>query len=212
MPLVKLTDNISYLPASMHPFSADVVIIKTDKRSWLYDVGMGTTALEEIKKIQGPVNVVLSHFHPDHLANLPKIEYENLYVSKYTKRYTFTGQVVESDIHFQEIPEISIINMPSSHAKGCLALVCGDYAFLGDAAYAKEKIGAHSYNAQLLYEMIRKMETLPVKYICMSHDSRFAIAKETVLTLYKDIYKRLEPGNPVISVEDYFNADGSVKQ
>ena len=56
------------------------------------------------------------------------------------------------------------------------------------------------------------METLPVKYICMSHDSRFAIAKETVLTLYKDIYKRLEPGNPVISVEDYFNADGSVKQ
>ena len=42
------------------------------------------------------VNIVISHFHPDHILNLAKISYDNLYVSKYTKRYTFRGIVVDS--------------------------------------------------------------------------------------------------------------------
>ncbi|MCR5187823.1 MAG: MBL fold metallo-hydrolase [Treponema sp.] len=212
MSLVKLNENISYLPASKEPFSADVVFIKTNKSTWIFDVGMGSPSYEEIKKIQGPKNVVISHFHPDHLMNLPRITYDNLYLSKYTKRYTFKGRVITEISSFDEDPQISLVPIPSSHAKGCIALICGDYAFMGDSTYAKEKIGNHTYNSQLLNDMIKVMEELPVKYFCLSHDKNFVQSKESVITLYKDIYSRRKPDDPIISVEDFFNPDGSVKE
>ena len=212
MSLIDLNQNISYLPASLKPFSSDLVFIKTDKSTWVFDVGRGKPALEEVKKLYGPLNVVISHFHPDHLLNLPGISYENLYVSKYTKRYTFKGSVISEKTDFDEEPKISIIPIPSSHAKGCLCLVCQDFAFMGDATYAKEKIGNHTYNTQLLHDMIEVMEKLPVKYFCLSHDKNFVQDKDSVITLYKDIYSRHRIDSPIISVEDFFNPDGSVKQ
>ena len=83
---------------------------------------------------------------------------------------------------------------------------------MGDSTYAKEKIGNHTYNAQLLNDMIKVMEELPVKYFCLSHDKNFVQKKEDVIKLYKDIYSRRKPDNPIISVEDFFNPDGSVKE
>lgn len=212
MALVKLNESISYLPASKEPFSADVVFIKTNKATWIFDVGMGNPSYEEIKKINDKKNVVISHFHPDHLMNLVRISCENLYLSKNTKHYTLKGSVILKKTTFDEEPQITLVPIPSSHAKGCLALVCGDYAFMGDSTYAKEKIGNHTYNAQLLNDMIKVMEELPVKYFCLSHDKNFVQKKENVIKLYKDIYSRRKPDNPIISVEDFFNPDGSVKE
>lgn len=212
MSLIKLTENISYLPATLKPFSCDVVFIKTNKATWIFDAGMSQNAADEINRIESPKNIVISHFHPDHIFNLTKVKCDNLYVSKYTKRYTFKGTVIEDSKTFDNEPSIQIISLPSSHAKGCLCLVCGDYAFMGDGTYAKEKIGNHTYNAQLLKSMIDVMEQLPCKYFCLSHDRNFVQNKDTVIQLYKDIYARHTPDSPVISVEDYFNADGSVKQ
>ena len=82
---------------------------------------------------------------------------------------------------------------------------------MGDGTYAKELIGNHYYNAQLLLQMINVMENIDAKYFCLSHDKNFVQNKETVIALYKDIYKRRQEGNPKISVEDFFNADGTVK-
>lgn len=212
MALVKINDYISYLPASCKPFSCDVVFIKTNKATWIFDAGMSQAAADEINKIDGSKNIVISHFHPDHIFNLAKVSCDNLYVTKYTKRYTFKGTVLENDTVFDEEPEIKIIQFPSSHAKGCLCLICGDYAFMGDGTYAKEKIGNHTYNAQLLKSMIDVMEDIPCPYFCLSHDRNFIQNKSTVIQLYKDIYARRTPDNPVISVEDFFNADGSVKE
>jgi len=212
MSLVKITENISYLPASKAPFSSDVAFIKTNTATWIFDAGMSSAAAEEINKIEGPKNIVISHFHPDHIFNLTKVKCDNLYVSKYTKRYTFKGTLIESDTVFNEDPQIKIISLPSSHAKGCLCLICGDYAFMGDGTYAKEKIGNHTYNAQLLKSMIDVMESIPCKYFCLSHDRNYVQNKETVMQIYKDIYARHTPDNPIISVEDFFNSDGSVKE
>lgn len=212
MALKNLTENISYLPAVAEPLSCDIVFIKTNKATWILDTGTNEEALKEINNITGEKNIVISHFHYDHITNLPKTEYTNLYVSKNTKKYTKAGTVVEGTLTFNEEPEIKIMELPSSHAKGCLILVCGEYAFLGDGSYCKPLLGNHTYNAQLLLEMIKAMESLDVKYFCLSHDKNFVQRKETVIALYKDIYKRREPNNPIISVEDFFNPDGSVKE
>ncbi len=226
--MINLTQNISYIPSSTKPFSCDVVFIKGQKFTWIFDCGTTKEIADEINRIQTPKNIVISHFHPDHILNLTRIDYDNLYVSKYTKKYTFKGTVLESDFFAQDFldttsqkenldnqdnqkNQIKIFHLPSSHAKGCLCLSCGDYCFMGDGTYAKELIGNHYYNAQLLLQMINVMENIDAKYFCLSHDKNFVQNKETVIALYKDIYKRRQEGNPKISVEDFFNADGTVK-
>ena len=225
MTLINLTQNISYIPSSTKPFSCDVVFIKGQKFTWIFDCGTTKEIVDEINRIQTPKNIVISHFHPDHILNLARVNYDNLYVSKYTKKYTFKGIVLESDFFAQDFldttsqkenldnqkNQIKIFHLPSSHAKGCLCLSCGDYCFMGDGTYAKELIGNHYYNAQLLLQMINVMENIDAKYFCLSHDKNFVQNKETVIALYKDIYKRRQEGNPKISVEDFFNADGTVK-
>ena len=225
MTMINLTQNISYIPSSTKPFSCDVVFIKGQKFTWIFDCGTTKEIADEINKIQMPKNIVISHFHPDHILNLARINYDNLYVSKYTKKYTFKGTVLESDFFAQDFldttskkenldnqkNQIKIFHLPSSHAKGCLCLACGDYCFMGDGTYAKELIGNHYYNAQLLLQMINVMENIDAKYFCLSHDKNFVQNKETVIALYKYIYKRRQEGNPKISVEDFFNADGTVK-
>lgn len=210
--LIKINEYISYLPASEQPLSCDIVFIKTDACTWIFDVGMCSQAAEEIKKIEGKKNIVISHFHPDHILNLPRVSYDELYVSSNTKKYTFKGTVVSGQMSFTGVPEVKIVELPSSHAKGCLCLLCGEYAFMGDGTYCKPIKGHHFYNAQLLQEMIKVMEGLEVKYFCLSHEKNFIQNKDAVIALYKDIYSRREPNNPRINVEDYFNADGSVKE
>lgn len=201
--LVKITNNISYLPASDNPLSSDVVFIKTGKATWVFDVGMCMDAMEEINKIKGQKNIVLSHFHPDHTTNLFRITYDNLYVSKYTKRCTFKGTVVKGKMSFEGEP-IEIYEMPSSHSKGSLCLVCGDYAFLGDGTYCKEKSGVHSYNVQLLKAEIDFLENLPCKYVCLSHDKNFILDRESVIKIHKNIYARRKEKESEICVDDLF--------
>lgn len=229
MTMINLTQNISYIPSSTKPFSCDVVFIKGQKFTWIFDCGTTKEIADEINRIQTPKNIVISHFHPDHILNLTRIDYDNLYVSKYTKKYTFKGTVLESDFFAQDFldttsqkenldnqdnqkNQIKIFHLPSSHAKGCLCLSCGDYCFMGDGTYAKELIGNHYYNAQLLLQMINVMENIDAKYFCLSHDKNFVQNKETVIALYKDIYKRRHEGNPKISVEDFSMLTELLKQ
>lgn len=215
--MVQINEFISYLPACRNPLSCDVVFIKQkdlngESCTWIFDVGSSKEAADAINSVDGKKNIVLSHFHPDHVLNLlRKILYDELFVSKYTKRYVRTGKVVEEDFTVPGTPEIKVFRFPSSHAKGCLALLCGNYAFFGDGTYAKEKIGAHSYNAQLLKEEIELLKTLPCEFVCLDHDKNFIQKRTDLIELHEQIYARRKEENPVISVEDFFNSDGSVK-
>lgn len=210
--LIEINSNISYFPASRKPFTCDVIFIKTNKATWIFDVGMSKEQAEYINQLEGPKNVVISHFHPDHILNLPKVSYNQLYVSKNTKKYTFKGTVVEGSLVVDEEPQIRIYEMPSSHAKGCLILVCGNYAFMGDGTYCKEKLLHHSYNAQLLKAEIDFLESLDCEFVCLDHDPNFIQHRKSLIELHKEIYARHKPGEPNISVEDFFNPDGTVKQ
>ena len=212
MPLINLTPEISYLPSVEKPLSSDVVFIKPEgsETTWIFDVGTTSEAAEIINSMEGKKNVVISHFHPDHILNLLKIKYDNLYVTKYTKKYTRAGTIVDEELNFPD--GIKIYQIPSSHSKGSLALEYKDYVFLGDATYCHFRLSAREYNVQLLEQMVKKMEEIQVPNFCLSHDKTFVQPKESVLRIYKKILARRTTGNPTINVNDFFNEDGGVKE
>ncbi|MCM1320756.1 MAG: MBL fold metallo-hydrolase [Bacteroides sp.] len=210
--LITINKNISCIPALGSPLSSDVVCIKTGCRTWIFDVGADDFSAAHINSIHGCKNIVISHFHHDHTANLAYVKFDALFVSPATKKYTGSGIEITSVRTFEENPSVTLLPMPSSHAKGCLALLCGDYAFLGDSLYCTVKNGAHVYNVQLLREMIQTLENIPCPYFCLSHEPKFIQKKETVVELYKAIYARKTDGSPYINVDSYFNEDGSVKR
>lgn len=212
MPLVEITPEISYLPSVENPISSDVVFIKPagSEITWIFDTGANSEAAEIINSIEGKKNIVISHFHPDHILNLLKVKYDNLYVTKYTKKYTRGGTVVDSDISFPD--GIKIYQLPSSHSKGSLVLEYKDYAFLGDATYCHFRLTAREYNVQLLEQMIKRMELIEAQNFCLSHDKGFVQQKESVLRIYRKILARRKAGNPTINVNDFFNEDGGVKE
>lgn len=210
MPLKQITAEISYLPSVETPISSDVVFIKPagSDTTWIFDVGTTSEAAEIINNIKGQKNVVVSHFHPDHILNLLKIKYDNLYVTKYTKKYTRAGTVIDSELDFPD--GIKVYPFPSSHSKGSLVLEYKDYAFLGDATYCHFRLSAREYNVQLLEQMVQKMEEIKASKFCLSHETNFVQPKESVIRIYKKILARRKPGNPTINVNDFFNNDGSV--
>ena len=212
MPLIEITPEISYLPSVENPLSSDVVFIKPagSDTTWIFDVGTSGEAAQLINQIEGKKNIVVSHFHPDHILNLIKVKYDNLYVTKYTKKYTRAGEVVEGELTFPD--GIKISQIPSSHSKGSLILEYKEYAFLGDATYCHFRLSAREYNVQLLEQMIKKMEEITAPNFCLSHDKTFVLPKESVLRIYRKILARRTNGNPTINVNDFFNADGGVKE
>ena len=223
--LIQLTDEISYLASTRKPFCCDIIFIKPkqnnpDNITWVYDVGTTKEARDLINAIDGTKVIVISHFHPDHILNVPFIKFnkgDELIVSKYTKHYTLKGNLFEnldesskafsSDYNIR--PQIYML--PSSHAKGCLCLHYKDYSFMGDGTYCKEVRLHHSYNAQLLREEIDVLKSIDCKYFCLDHDPKFSYTKEELSELHESIYSRREKNNATISVEDFFNPDGSVK-
>ena len=86
--ITRLDDNISYIEPTVNPLSANVVIINGKDAVWLYDVGSHpdipdmlydyitkskVTVDDEVSLRKKKINIVLSHFHPDHTGNLMKI-------------------------------------------------------------------------------------------------------------------------------------------
>ncbi|MCR4948261.1 MAG: MBL fold metallo-hydrolase [Treponema sp.] len=212
MPLINLTQEISYLPSVESPISSDVVFIKPEgsDTTWIFDTGACSEAAELINAVEGKKNIVISHFHPDHILNLLKVKYDKLYVTKYTKKYTRVGEIVEEEETFSD--GIKIYPIPSSHSKGALVLEYKDYAFLGDATYCHFRLSAREYNVQLLEQMIKKLEEISAPNFCLSHDKGFVQPKDSVLRIYRKILARRKAGNPTINVNDFFNEDGGVKE
>ena len=212
MPLINLTPEISYLPSVESPISSDVVFIKPQgsDTTWIFDTGTCGEAAELINAVEGKKNIVISHFHPDHMLNLLKVKYDKLYITKYTKKYTRAGEIVDGELLFPD--GIKISQIPSSHSKGALILEYKDYAFLGDATYCHFRLTAREYNVQLLDQMIKKMEEITAPNFCLSHDKGFVQPKESVLRIYRKILARRKNGSPTINVNDFFNEDGGVKE
>lgn len=191
-----INNKISYIEATENPLSADIGIIREAGGIWLYDVGNGEYSARSIPGEK--CNVVLSHFHQDHVGNIAHIQAQDLYVSKETYGHIRQGIVVKQDLY---IGDLHIFPLPSSHCAGSLGLeIDKQYAFVGDAIYCKTKNGECIYNAQLLKEEIEVLRGLDAPYLLVSHFKGLVREKEEVLAELEAIYRMREKSNPFIKV------------
>jgi len=194
-----ISDKISYLEATENPLSADIGIIRDGDMLWLYDVGNGE---QNFRIPEGKCNVVLSHFHQDHIGNLEKVIIDTLYVSKETYRHVQCGTIVREDRY---LGNLHIFPLPSSHAKGCLGVeVDSTYAFVGDALYSKVKDNCYIYNAQLLKSEIDVLKRLQAPWLLVSHQSGLVRKREEAIAELEAIYKMRVKDEPEIKISNSF--------
>jgi glyoxylase-like metal-dependent hydrolase (beta-lactamase superfamily II) len=210
--IVKLTDRIHYLQMSNDPLSADVIAVRGDCAWWIFDVGACDEAVQFINELSRNLvdnsaslvkNVVISHFHRDHLLNVQRmcsgeisLDIDALYVGAYTSK-TFgeiegvAKNVVMEPLAFDDGVRIRILPMPNSHAKGSLALIVDDYVFLGDATYPMVGHGSPDvYNVQILGEQIKLLKKLSASRFCLSHKRGLVRDKTSVLMFLESVYAR----------------------
>ena len=227
--IVKLTDRIHYLQMSNDPLSADVIAVRGDRAWWIFDVGACDEAVQFINELPRipveeaaiPVdenganlaacnnaarlakNVVISHFHRDHLLNVQRmyggeisLDIDALYVGAYTSK-TFgeiegvAKNVVMEPLALDDGVQIQILPMPNSHAKGSLALIVDDFVFLGDATYPMVGHGAPDvYNVQILGEQIKLLKSLTPSRFCLSHKRGLVRDKTSVIQFLESVYAR----------------------
>ena len=203
--LINIDKNISYIASTENPLSSNVVIIRGKYDFWLYDVGNHqdiSDMLDSVIPKGRGVNVVLSHFHEDHIGNLSRIRNDKVYQGKTTYRHTGVGEIVENDIFFDDSEvKLHIFPIPSSHAKGSIAMeVNEEYCFLGDSVYAMYKGSQRLYNAGVLQEQIKVLKGVKAANFMLSHRTPFAKPKNTVIMWLEEIYGRRDKNEAYIRV------------
>ena len=95
---------------------------------------------------------------------------------------------------------LHIFPLPSSHAKGSLALEINEkYCFLGDGVYAMQKGEKRLYNAGILKEEIEILKNIKAQHFMLSHRNPFDNSKDSVIRLLDGIYAKRKSGEPYIS-------------
>ena len=212
--IVKLTDRIQYLQMSYDPLSADVVAVRGDSAWWIFDVGACDEAVDFINALpHSPVNesaatplkknIVISHFHRDHLLNVVRhcngevsLDFDTLYVGSHASKVV--GEIaghekitVSSPLLFDDVVHIEILPVPNSHAKGALALIVDDFVFLGDATYPMVGHGEPDvYNVQILEQQIKMLKSLTASRFCLSHKRGLVRDKSSVIQFLESVLAR----------------------
>ncbi len=192
----QIADGISYLPAVETPLSADVGLVQCEDAWWVFDVGSLPEAAEAVNALPGRKNVVLSHFHQDHSANLDRVAWDCLYGGGFTCRRLGRGTAVTASRCFDG--GVHLFPIPSSHAKGCLGLEYHGYAFLGDALYLSRKDGRVAANVSLLNQQILFLKTLRADWFLLSHGEPFVRPKAEVLAWLESIYAQRNGQEPFL--------------
>lgn len=205
-----ITKNIFYITPTKNPLSANVSVIEGDKYLWVYDVGSHEdipVMLSEISRKKGKeLKIILSHFHPDHISNLEKIAWNKLYQGKNTYKYTHIGDIVENEIQMSDGDiRIKVLPMPSSHAKGSLALVADDvYCLLGDALYPAQKGNKTVYNVGFVKQQIDILKNMAAPYVLASHREPFVQKKDAVISWLEKIYSMRVKNEPWLDAKEFF--------
>lgn len=198
--------GITYFTPTRQPLSSNVVLIESESALWLYDVGRHPEVPGKIREIAGgrPVKIILSHFHPDHIENLPHIDAAEIYQGKNTYRYTGRGQIVSEDCRLRDGEMgLHLFPFPSSHVKGALALEVNEtYCFLGDALYPQKKENGTVYNVGILKEQIELLENIQAVYLFLSHREPFSQKKQWILRWLKELYGKREKNQAYIEVRE----------
>lgn len=208
---INITEQISYIKASDNPLSADVVLIEGQEYLYVFDVGNNEQVAEYLNSLPKKKRVILSHFHTDHMGNIGRVSWENVYFGANTEKY-FQHYIdeekrspryvtVDKPVKISDGISIEIYPVPNSHAKGSLLLqVNEEYIFVGDSLYSKVDGDYYVYNAQLLKEEIDLLNRLPGTQIFSSHEKRPVKSKEGVIRFLEQIYAKREKNDAYIRV------------
>ncbi len=194
---------IEHIPSVNENFknlSSDVFIFKGEKNNYVYDVGNGGDALKRLNEIENKI-AIISHFHHDHIMNIDKCKWVEVYGGRLTKICILQGTVIEDELIINDGITLRAYYLRNSHAKDFLVLECGDYLFLSDSIYCTVIDGKRVYNATLLKEQIDALEKSNAKYFVVSHDDKLIYTKNEIIDKLKSIYKRRNPKLPYIPEE-----------
>lgn len=84
---IKITEQISYIKASDNPLSADVILVDGQEYLYVFDVGNNEQMAEYLNEIPKKKRVILSHFHTDHMGNIGRVQWENVFFGANTEKY-----------------------------------------------------------------------------------------------------------------------------
>lgn len=202
--ILPFAKGINYIAPTEDPLSANVVMIEGRDFYWIFDVGDHPGIPERLNALPKPRKLVLSHFHRDHIGNYAAVDCEEIYEGRQTFKYTGKGTVVEQPLEIRDGDlRLKILPLPSSHAKGSLALeVNGTYLLLGDGAYAMDKNGQMLYNAGLLQAEIELLETTEAPWFLLSHQEPFRHSRRAILLFLRCIYADRKPDEPYITAKN----------
>lgn len=211
---IDITNQISYIPASKNPLSADVVLIEGEEYLYLFDVGNNEEVAAYLNTLPKKKKVILSHFHADHTGSIGRLDFETVYAGPIMEKYyqyfvpgyekgqePEKYQTVTEVVKISDGVELEIHPVPASHAKGSLLVqVDGVYIFLGDAFYSRKKDKKAVYNVQLLKEKIKLLQELSGEKVFLSHEKRPIKAKNGIIRFLQRIYEKREKNQPYIEV------------
>ena len=163
--MTRLTDRILRVPAVDEPLSSDAFIIRGDSRYFVFDVGASDAAHAAISALVGPVTVILSHFHADHIANMARLSPAEVLAGARTCKYVPGATLVDAPLLIRDGVEILVQPCVSPHAPGCLiATVDGEVTLIGDLSYARPGVGQGEAKG-----MLNLLKALDTQFFVPSH-------------------------------------------
>ena len=175
--LIPICEYINYIPSSDEPLSADVFFVKGDSKTYIYDVGANELSFCEIEGLPREKAVILSHFHPDHIANMARIVCDEIYLGRKTYEKLGRGVIVSDKLVIEDGLRLEIMRFPSVHAKGSLVLnINSEYTLIGDLYYSNQDC-----NKDIAREMITAMKRLDTKYFIPSHRPQSPVIEKNEL-------------------------------
>lgn len=201
--MIKLNERVEYFPQIEEPLSADVILIKGNETTFIFDIGNNEDALSYVNSSKGKKVLILSHFHSDHASNAGNARVDEIYGGNYTCNSLKLGKVVTEITAIatkeKEGIDLKIIPIPSSHAKGCLALMLDDeILFTGDATYAMLRGNEVVYNATLLNDELNTLRSLPATKYFLSHDNGKLRKSALIIRQLSNIYTKWDKTTPYI--------------
>ena len=198
-----LFDGVSYIPAGNEPLSADIGVFRCRSGIWLFDAGYGEKPLKAVQALGTDLTVVISHFHQDHMGNVPQLPIKSLYGGGFTVKKLGFGNEVKEDVCIEDGLLMHILPLPSSHAKGSLCLEVNEkYVFTGDGLGGAMVKGEYCHNVGMLKECINTLKRLKAEYVIQSHRFDQILPKQEVIDRLEKLYACREKNNSYIIIKE----------
>lgn len=179
--MIKINEYLSFMPSTQEPLSSNVFFVSGKDNTYIYDVGSSDETCNMIQSITNNKKIIISHFHADHLNNISRITYDDLYVSNYTYKHTNKGRIVKDPITILDGIKLEIIPVSSVHSKGSLLLnINNEYCLVGDLIHCDGLL-----NKSLYCMMIQDLEKVDTKYFVLGHNENCIHSKDELLVKLK---------------------------